>query len=69
MSKTAEADFDLAVTKAKGIADVAAEKCGILSGVEKNACLSAAEATFEASKAQATAERDAALVAAADARQ
>ena len=53
------------MAKAKGIADVAKEKCGVLDGAEKSACLSAAEATFEASKAKAIAERDAVLVTAA----
>lgn len=63
-SKTAKADFDVAIAKAKGIEDVAKQKCGVLGGAEKNACLSTAAATYEASKADATAKRDAALVAA-----
>jgi len=65
-SDIAKADFDVAIIQAEGIADVASQKCGMLMGVEKKACFSTAEATFEASKAKATAERDAALVAAAD---
>ncbi len=69
MSKTAQADFDVAIANAKGIADVATEGCGMLTGVDKTACLSAAESEFEVSKAKATAERDAALVAAADKQQ
>jgi len=66
MSEIAKADFDVAITHAEGIADVESEKCGMLMGAEKKACFSAAEAAFEASKAEATTERDAALVAAAD---
>lgn len=64
MIKRANADFDVAITKAEGIRDVATEKCEMLSGVDKTSCLSTAAATFAASKAKATAERDAALVAA-----
>jgi len=64
MDDTAEANYDVAMAEAEGIENIASEKCGVLSGVEKNACLSAAEATFEAAKARAIAERDAALVAA-----
>ena len=65
MGTTAKADFDVAIAEAKGIEDVAKKKCGVLGGAEKNACMSRAAATFAASEATATAERDAALVAAA----
>lgn len=65
LRKTAKADFDVAITEATGIRDVAKEKCGVLDGAEKTACLSAADATFAASKAKAIADRDAALVAVA----
>lgn len=64
LSKQAKADFDLAMTEARGIEDVAKMKCGVLGGAEKNACLSAAAATYAASEAAAIADRDAALVAA-----
>lgn len=65
LRKTAKADFDVTITEATGIRDVAREKCGVLSGAEETACLSAADATFAASKAKAIADRDAALVAVA----
>jgi hypothetical protein len=65
LSKTAKADFDVAITEAKGIEDVAIEQCGMLSGAEKTTCLNAADAAFAASKAKATADRDAALLVAA----
>ena len=65
LTKTAKADFDVAITEATGIRDVAKEKCGVLDGAEETACLSAADATFAASKAKAIADRDATLVAVA----
>ncbi len=63
--RTSNADFDVAIAEAKGIEDIATEKCGALSGAEKTACLSAAASTYAASEAKATAERDATLVVAA----
>lgn len=65
LSDTAKADFDVAIAKAQGIEDVAGEKCDVLDGAEKTACLSAAAATYAASEAKAIADRDAALLASA----
>jgi len=65
LTTSAKAEFDVAITEAKGIEDIAKQKCGVLAGAEKNACLSTAAATYAASEADATARRDAALVAAA----
>jgi hypothetical protein len=44
MIKTAHADFDVAIAEAEGRNKVAKEKCDALKGVDKDACLSAAEA-------------------------
>jgi len=65
MIKKAEADFDVAMAEAEGRHEIATEKCGVLDGVEEEACLSSAHAKFEAEKALAIANRDATLVAAA----
>ncbi len=62
MSEKAKADFDVATTDAEGRLNIATEKCDALSGVDKDACVSTANATFAADKAAATATRDAALV-------
>lgn len=62
MSKKAKADFDVAIAKAEGRHDIATEKCGALSGVDKTACISAADASFAAEQADATARRDQTLV-------
>jgi len=64
MIKTANADFDVAVAEAEGRNKVAKEKCDALKGVDKDACLSSAEAALAADKASATARRDETLVAA-----
>ena len=66
MATTAEADFDVAIAEAKGIEEIEKKKCGVLGGAEKTACMSKAAATFAASEAAAKAERDAALVVAAE---
>jgi vacuolar-type H+-ATPase subunit H len=58
----AKADFDVAIAEAEGRHAIEIEKCGALEDVSKDACLSTADATFEADKAAATAKRDAALV-------
>jgi len=65
MVSTANADFKVASTEARGRNDVAKSKCGLLDGVEKTACISTADATLAANQADATAIRDAALVNAA----
>lgn len=64
MVKTANANYDIAIAQISGRADVARQACGAMTGVEKDACLSNAEATFEAEKAAAIAQRDEVLVAA-----
>jgi vacuolar-type H+-ATPase subunit H len=61
----AKADFDVAIAEAKGRYNIGTKKCGVLGGVEKNACLSTADAAFKAEEAIAIADRDATLVAAA----
>jgi hypothetical protein len=64
MIKTAHADFEIASAQANGRADVARQACGSMSGVDKDACVSKADAILAAELAQATANRDATLVAA-----
>ena len=66
MIEKAKAAFDVASTEASGRHKVAKEKCGALTGVDKDACLSTADATLAAEQAAATASRDAALVDAAN---
>jgi len=68
MSTMAKADFEVAITEAKGRYNIGTEKCGILGGVEKKACISKADATLKADEALAIANRDAALVAAKNTR-
>jgi light-regulated signal transduction histidine kinase (bacteriophytochrome) len=62
MVTKAKADFDVTIAEAEGRHAIEIEKCGALEDVSKKACLSTANATFEADKAAATAKRDAALV-------
>lgn len=64
LTTLAKADFEVAIAEAKGAYDIGTEKCGVLGGVEKNACLSTADAAFKAEEAIAIANRDASLVAA-----
>jgi hypothetical protein len=52
----------VAITEADGRHDVAKEKCSAFTGVDKDACLSTADATYAADHAAATADRDARLV-------
>ncbi|PJA38707.1 MAG: hypothetical protein CO182_10350, partial [Lysobacterales bacterium CG_4_9_14_3_um_filter_62_6] len=61
MVKTANADFDVATTEADARFSIAEQKCGAVSGVDKDACLSAANAVLAVDRATATAQRDAAL--------
>jgi len=58
----AKADFEVASTLADGRHDVAIEKCGVLSGTAKDACVSAADAAYAVEKSKATALRDGALL-------
>ena len=62
MSKMAKADFEVAMAEIKGRHNIATEKCGVLTGVEKTACQSSADATLAADEAIAIANRDAILV-------
>lgn len=64
MAVRARANFDVAMVEAKGRHEVAKEGCGDLTGVEKDACFSTADALHAADEAAAIATRDAALVAA-----
>jgi hypothetical protein len=66
MTATAKTDFDVAMTDAQGRYQVANEKCGAATGVNKKACLSTAKASLAADQEAATASRDNALVAADD---
>lgn len=60
----AHANFDIDIAEAGGRHDIAKEGCGILTGVEKEACFSTVDAKHAAEEADATATRDASLVAA-----
>jgi hypothetical protein len=62
MVKTALANYDVATARFDGEHAIASEKCGVLAGVERDACQSTAEATHQAELASAVATRDAALV-------
>lgn len=62
MIKSAHADFDVAMAAAEGRHKIAKEKCGASEGVDNKACLSTADATFAAEKADIIAHRDEALV-------
>jgi len=62
LQSTAKADFDVAVAEAEGRYNVAVEQCGVLSGAERKACMSKADAEYKADEALATANRDADLV-------
>lgn len=64
MVVTANANYDVAMTDAKGRFNVANEKCDALKGVGEDACRSTINATLTADEAAITATRDAALVAA-----
>jgi hypothetical protein len=64
MIKRAHAAYSVATTHVDGNYDIAQEECKSLSGVDKTACISAADATRAADQAQVTAVRDSALVAA-----
>jgi hypothetical protein len=61
---TAQANFNVAMTDAKGAYDIAKEKCSTLKSVDKDACLSTIAATLAADEAAATATRDRSLAAA-----
>lgn len=60
----ARANFDIDIAEARGRHEIAKERCGTLTGVEKEACFSTADAEHAADEAAATATRDASLVAA-----
>lgn len=62
MVTVAKADFDVAMADLEGRHLIATEKCGMLKGAEKTACLSTADAALAADQAIATANRDAILV-------
>ena len=62
MSKNAKANYDVAITDAEGRQKIANEKCGALTGADKDACLSTAKAAYAAEEAAAVATRDAELV-------
>lgn len=62
MISKAQADLDVAMAAAEGSHRIAVEKCGLLTGVDKNACLSTADAAFTADKASIIAQRDMTLV-------
>ena len=62
MIKSANAGYAVAEADAKGKLDVAKQACDAYKGVEKDACLSSAQAEWTASLANAVAIRDAALV-------
>lgn len=64
MAVRARANFDVAIVEAKGRHEIAKEKCGNLTGIEKESCFSTADAEHAADEAAAIATRDAALVAA-----
>lgn len=62
MITMAKADFDVAMTEAEGRHSISIEKCDMLNGVDKKACVSSADAKLAVEKAKATADRDAILV-------
>jgi hypothetical protein len=64
MVKTANADFEIASAEATGRNEIAVQRCDALTGVDKDACVSAAAATLASEQATATSNRDAMLVAA-----
>jgi hypothetical protein len=64
MIKTAHADYDIASAQANGRAEIEKQKCGALTGVRRDACLSSAEARLQADLAEIAATRDAVLVSA-----
>ncbi|MDZ4729886.1 MAG: hypothetical protein SH820_08095 [Xanthomonadales bacterium] len=66
MVTRANADYDVALAEMEGQHRIAIEKCDALKDVEKDSCVSTADATFEADKARAIANRDAILVQAED---
>ncbi|HVF35956.1 MAG TPA: hypothetical protein VND91_11595 [Candidatus Saccharimonadia bacterium] len=65
MIEHANASYDVAIAETEGRHAVATEACDALTGVDKEACVSTADATLAAERASATATRDAALVDAA----
>ena len=62
MVASAKAEFNIARTEAEGRYNIATEKCGAYTGVDRTACLSGADATYASAKALAIADRDEALV-------
>jgi hypothetical protein len=64
MSKSAQAEYDLVMTTANETYKVATHECDALGGVDRTACKSTADAVLATASADATAKRDAALVAA-----
>lgn len=62
MRKNAEAALEVATAEAEGRQSIAREKCGVLEGAEKDACLSSADALLASDQASAIAARDAILV-------
>jgi hypothetical protein len=62
MRKKAEAEYEVASTAATGHHDVAKQKCDVLAGAAKDACLSGADAALATEQAMAVASRDQALV-------
>jgi hypothetical protein len=64
MIARAHATYDVATTQIDGNFEIEGKKCGSLVGVDKTACLSAAEVTRAVDHAVVSANRDEALVAA-----
>jgi hypothetical protein len=62
MIAKARADFDVAITQAKGRQRVAKEKCDALDRAARNVCVSAVDATMAADESLAAANRDNALL-------
>lgn len=66
MSRKAQAEFEVASAEATGHHAVAKQKCDVLAGARRDACLSGADAVLSSEQALAVASRDAALVQAED---
>ncbi len=64
MRVNARSAYDIAVTDADGRHEIAKQKCDALTGTDKDACVSAADAALAADKANAEANRDATLASA-----
>jgi hypothetical protein len=68
MAARARADYDIAMTAAEGRHQVSKEKCDAYEGAAANACIATADATLAADRSLAASNRDAAILAAENAK-